>query len=179
MKKILFGWFVFVCVLLFAESAFACSCVGPPRGTPLEKEIADNYARTLAVFVGEVVSVKHNVNHIRERDGLELIGLGTIDVTFKVTRALKGGMKVNDLLVVRTVDQGSSCGFDEWAYEKPGTAWVIYADQAKGPRPKGDTFLGELIPEGAETILVTIHCSRTAPVTSAAADLKYFDSLKK
>ena len=126
-----------------------------------------------------VVSVKQNVNRIRERDGLELIGLGTIDVTFKITRALKGGMKVNELVMVRTVDQGSACGLDEWANEKAKTSWVVYAGQVKGPRPKGDTFLGELIPEGAETILVTTHCSRTAPTASAAADIKYFDSLKR
>ena len=105
--------------------------------------------------------------------------LGTIDVTFKVTRALKGGMKVNELVIVRTVDQGPACGIEEWEIVKAGTSWVIYAGQVKGPRLKGDTFLGEPIPFGVETILVTTRCSRTAPTASAGADLEYFDSLKR
>lgn len=170
---------IVILATVFAKSAFACSCVEPPLGTPLEKEIADEYARTFAVFVGEVTSVKHNINRFRGTDGRELISLGTIDVTFKVTRALKGGMKVNELVMVRTVDQGSACGLEEWETARTGTSWVIYAGQVKGPRPKGDSFLGELIPVGAETILVTTHCTRTAPTSLAAADLKYFDSLKR
>ncbi len=167
MKKILFGWFVFVCVLFFAQSAFACSCAGPPLGTSLEKRILDEYTGTFAVFVGEVKEAKHDT------------GQGTIDVTFKVTRVLKGGMKVNDFVTVRTTDYGPACGIEEWQTTKVGVSWVIYARQSKGPRPKGNVFLGELIPLGAETILVTTHCSRTKPAASAADDLKYFDSLKK
>ena len=179
MKTLIAFLVLVVCATVSAESAFACSCVVTPLGTLLEKQIADEYAGTFAVFVGEVASVRHNVNRIRERDGQELIGLGTIDVTFKVTRALKGGMKVNELVTVRTVDQGPACGIKEWETVKAGTSWVIYAEQVKGPRPKGDTFLGELIPLGVETILVTTHCSRTAPTASAGVDLKYFDFLKR
>ena len=83
MNKLITFLVVVILTTVSAETAFACSCAGPARGTPLEKVIADDYARTFAVFVGDVTLVRHNVNRIRE-NGQELIGLGTIDVTFKV-----------------------------------------------------------------------------------------------
>ena len=163
MRKAVVCFFIAIAFTGFSGSVYACTCAG---GLSLEQ----HFKGADAVFVGEVTEVKHNVNRI-QIDGKEYIGLGTIEVTFKVTRVAKGGMKVNDSVTVRTPDQGPACGIEGWSQEKPGVSWVVYADT-------GDSFLG-LVTSIPKDMFVTSHCDRTSRTANADADLKYFDSLKR
>jgi hypothetical protein len=134
------------------NTSFACSYFGIPRDV--------EFNTRAAVFIGQITAVRHIVNQTATAQGL-VIGPGSIEVTFKVTRALKGEAKVNDSIVVRTSDQDSACGIETWAGETPGTLWIVYADR------RG-------------SILETGIYSRTKRTDSVgtAEELKYFDSLK-
>jgi len=130
------------------ESANACSYISISRS-------AEFQARA-AVFIGEVTAVKHNINQI---GGVR--GPGTIEVTFKVTRVVKGEIKVNDSIVVRTSDQESACGITVWAQESPGSKWFVYADRRESTWEAG-----------------IYSRTKRGDSEGAADDLKYFDSLK-
>ena len=161
MKKIILGLVLVMVISAFSEQAYACSCVG---GWSLEQHFKD----ADAVFVGEVSEVKHTID--RELiNGRETIGMGTIDITFKVIRIWKGNLKVNDLVTVRTVDQSTACGIANWSAEKPGNLWLIWADTS-------DSFLGQVY-SASKTMLVTGTCDKTSK-TNADADLNYLDLLK-
>src|SRR5262245_48913766 len=101
--------FVIPCLIAVALSlstgAYACSCVG---GITITKEYKD----TEAVFIGTVQNVQHNENRFKSGNDI-LVGPGTIDVYFKVTRALKG-VKLGEIVAVRTPDQGPACGIENW-----------------------------------------------------------------
>jgi hypothetical protein len=143
MRIILIAASVILCVTAFSTPAYACTCVGLPIESYFP--IADT------IFVGEVVTTKHNENRFSP---------GTIEVTFKVTRAVKGTIRVGDTLTVQTSDQGSACGIVEFRTQTQGTSWIVYADRFSG------------------SVLHTGRCSRTKRAASAAAteDIRYFDS---
>ena len=163
---------IFMGIAAFFSVAYACDCMAR---TPEQ-----HFMNAAAVFVGEFQEARRNINQT-ERNGEILVDLGTIDATFKVTRAVKGEARIGELITVRTLSHGSACGVTRWADEKPGTLWVIYANQTTGPRPmdpSDDVFSRELVPLTAETILVTTACSGTSRGGSARAaeHLTYFDS---
>jgi len=136
--------------ILFPRGADACSFVRLP--------IENHLQSSSAVFVGEVTAVKHNVNQTQTPQGL-LVGPGTIELTFKISRVVKGNLKVGDSIVVSTSDQSSACGITEWARQPVGASWVVYAYHN-----------GSMFQTGIS------QPTKTTP--SADEDLKYFDSLK-
>jgi hypothetical protein len=145
---------IVVCMTLFSTVGFACTCLGG-ISPALEFKNAD------AVFVGSVERVVYTPKRI-DQGQTTIFGRGTFSVTFKITRALKG-VKLGELVLVKTPDLGSACGIDEWGRERTGTEWVVYADRSKEP---GKVFF-------------STFCDRTALLKNAAEDIKYFDSLKK
>ena len=150
--------------------AHACDCM---TSSP-EQHLMDS----AVVFIGTFQGANRNINHT-ERNGVILLDLGTIDATFKVIGVVKGELKIDELVTVRTLSDGATCGIARWANEEPGISWVIYAHQAKGPRPKDssdDIFSRELIPLTAETILVTDVCNGTLRTDRAAEHIRYFNS---
>ena len=151
-RKVIFSSLAALFLGALTNTAFACSCVGMPQEV--------QFRMTPTVFVGEISAVKHNVNQSSTAQGL-LIGPGTIEVTFKIKRAIKGEGKVDDSIVIRTSDQESACGIVAWARESPGSVWIVYADRSSG-------------------VLTSGLCSPTkrADSPAAAEDFKYFDALK-
>ena len=156
-----------ICALFrFADNTWACSCIS----VPIELRVAQHPA----VFIGEIVAVKHNQNRVPLQNAnpqqvprvIELIdtlvGPGTVDATFRVTRVVKGTMKAGELITVRTSDQDSACGFPRWL-SQVNRSWIIYAEQTSG------------IP-----LLGTGLCSGSTESTSPAAaeNIRYFDTLK-
>jgi hypothetical protein len=129
------------------DSASACSGIAIPRETEFQFRAA--------VFIGEITAVTHNANRIGN-----IVGPGTIEVTFKVTRVVKGEMKVNDSIVVRTSDQESACGIASWARESPSSRWIVYADRSGGALQAG-----------------ILSRTKRADSAGAAEDLKFFDAL--
>src|SRR5689334_20901475 len=93
-------------LFILPRGAYACSFMKRP--------IEDHFRSSVAIFVGEITAVKHLANQVQTPQGL-LVGPGTIEVTFKVTRVVKGDLKVGDSTVVSTSDQESACGITEWA----------------------------------------------------------------
>ena len=152
MKKVIFTFLGALILGALPNTSFACSCLGLPQ--------EDHFRTTPTVFVGEISAVRHNVNQSSSAQGM-LIGPGTIEVTFKIKRAIKGEGKVDDSVVVRTSDQDSACGIVAWVRESPGSVWIVYADRSSG-------------------VLTSGLCSPTKRADSpdAAEDFKYFDALK-
>jgi hypothetical protein len=144
-ERVVLKLILFLGILAICNNGFACSCV--------PSEIADEFKDTDSVFVGSVQKVVH-----RENITSIFVGPGTIELTFKVIRAIKG-VSVGELVVVRTSDQGSACGIANWLKQKPGDTWIVWAN--KGP-----------------AMLTANHCSRTKPNADAAQDLSFFDSLR-
>lgn len=132
-----------ILTIMFATvNAMACTCAGGIN--------IDDYTKKVdVIFVGTVISVKHDIitrpyadSEIRAPGTISITLPGTIYITFKVTNSIKGS-KVGATLVVDTPDQGPACGIEQWATAKPGSIWSVYSYRLEGGR------------------LVTSHCDRT------------------
>jgi hypothetical protein len=133
--------------LVGVYSVSACSCEGL---TP----VCSVYWKTSNVFLGRVVGI----DHVYDQSPTDnLIGPGHFVTRFAVLKAYRGA--VAEQVVVRTADQGSSCGF---SFEQ-GRDYLVYADS------------------GSNGELATNHCTRTHRVASAAddADIQWIEGLAK
>ena len=130
-------WKIFLIVLLSflvqPHLAQACSC---QRGVTEEEK----FRQASVVLIGEFQGSRRGYNRF-----------ATVNATFKVLEALKGGIKNNEILIISTAYHSTICGISVWEHEKPGAIWQIYASPV-------ETIT---VPPG--TILSTGLCSGTAP----------------
>ncbi|MDP2651301.1 MAG: hypothetical protein Q8O98_01785 [bacterium] len=157
-----------VIMAAFHMNAAACSCGRTaPYGASLGETIAAEYGAHDAIFVGEIVSVEHRIKR----------GFGLVEVTFRVARPIKN-IREEDLVKVYTDDQGSACGLEEWLKGRKGEQWLIYSHIVVPDQIRG-SYLKNFLPKTREHIYMASSCSRTAPVEIAAADIRYYNSLKR
>lgn len=138
-----------------SPSAFACTCVPPPREAKTPRDIARWHAeRSDAIFEGTVQSVELKWQLLQARVG-SLISCDfdddapALQVTFNVSRSYKGASKRT--LVLTTGLGGGDCGFGF----QIGQQYLVYAYR------------------GGTGQLSSGICSGTAPLRESQSDISF------
>lgn len=109
-----------------------------------------------------------------ETEGLRLGTLGTIDATFAVEKVYKWQKaEPAQSVVVRTVDQQSACGFDEWARPNASERWLIFATYADRDIGASELLTGEAL----RGTLTAYLCSGTSPVSRVREAFEYLEGI--
>jgi hypothetical protein len=111
MRSILFIFGVVVFLFTFSDTASACSCMPPPPGDSLKKQVTDARQRAHSVFIGQVIGISESADVYYK------------EVRMKVETRWKGVKKKE--VVVFTGKGGGDCGFSFAVGEK----YLVYASR--------------------------------------------------
>jgi hypothetical protein len=152
-------------ILCFPQWTRACSC---PPGRLDASTFQLLLDRADVVFLGRIAESKATPTFI-EFQGNRLGTLGTIDAAFMVEKVYKW-QKADRTpsVIVRTVDQGGACGFDEWAKPDSAELWLVFGTYAQPLMMPGN------LPEGTLTALL---CSGTGHLDSVRLLFDYLESV--